>query len=335
MASNDFLSFAGGSGANVLSQSDYAALTAILTNGFAGGVAQSAQVNKVLRQASIMSAVLAQFTVDLTGKNAVDDGTTAALLASLKAAVSAQSVGVVGMERNAQVVVGAASNTLTYTADELIVESSLGGQRYCLANVNNTLDITKTGAGGMDTGASPSGGFIGVYEIFNPVAQTRALLGVNASSAVVPQVYGGTNMPAGYTASALASIWPTYGNGQLMIGSQNGRRVSFPARNIITTMAMSASYVLFVPPTLPRNAKSVTGSMSVSNNTAGQSVAFTVGSDANATGGVSVGQTIPVANGAASANFDIDLSVPLNFYYSASTSGGNATVTANAASYRF
>jgi hypothetical protein len=87
--SNDFLPFAVGSSANVLSQSAYAALTSILQNGFQSGIAQSVQLNKVWRQSSIMSAVLAQFISDRTGQNAVDDGTTATLLANLKLAAAA------------------------------------------------------------------------------------------------------------------------------------------------------------------------------------------------------------------------------------------------------
>ncbi|WP_250538167.1 MULTISPECIES: hypothetical protein [unclassified Caballeronia] len=83
MATNDFLPFAVGGSANVLSQSAYAALSAI-ANGYSSGVAQSAALNKTWRQSSIMAAVLAQFIADETGVNSVDDGTTATLLANLK-----------------------------------------------------------------------------------------------------------------------------------------------------------------------------------------------------------------------------------------------------------
>lgn len=84
---NDFLTFAGGSGANVLSQSAYAAQTALLANGFSSGVASSAQLNKVWRQSSIMAAVLAAFIVDQSGQPAIDDGTTATLEANLLLAI--------------------------------------------------------------------------------------------------------------------------------------------------------------------------------------------------------------------------------------------------------
>lgn len=86
MPANDFLVFGGGGSANVMSQSDWAALAQRLT-GFQAGVAQSAQLNKAWRQSSIMAAVLAQFIANNSGQNAVDDGTTATLLANLLIAV--------------------------------------------------------------------------------------------------------------------------------------------------------------------------------------------------------------------------------------------------------
>lgn len=92
MATNDFLPFGAGAGANVLVQADYAALPARLT-GFSAGTAKSIELNKVWRQSSIMSAVLAQLIVDLTGQNAIDDGTLTTLLANLKAAIGLAASG--------------------------------------------------------------------------------------------------------------------------------------------------------------------------------------------------------------------------------------------------
>ncbi|WP_407059284.1 hypothetical protein ACKZDW_02575 (plasmid) [Ralstonia syzygii subsp. celebesensis] len=83
---NDFLPFATASGANVVTQAQYAALAALST-GYQSGVAPSAQLNKTWRQSSIMAAVLAQFIADNTGQNATDDGTTATLEANLLAAI--------------------------------------------------------------------------------------------------------------------------------------------------------------------------------------------------------------------------------------------------------
>jgi len=86
--SNDFLVFGGGGGANVVSQAAWASLAQRLS-GFTSGVAQSAQLNKAWRQSSIMAAVLGQFISDQSGQDALDDGTTATLVANLLAGIRA------------------------------------------------------------------------------------------------------------------------------------------------------------------------------------------------------------------------------------------------------
>lgn len=78
MAVNDFVVFGGQTGANVMSQSSYLALPARLS-GYQTGLAASQQLNKTWRQASIISAMIAQFIVDKTGLDAIDDGTIATL----------------------------------------------------------------------------------------------------------------------------------------------------------------------------------------------------------------------------------------------------------------
>lgn len=87
---NDFLTFACQAGSNVVSQAAYAALNAQQT-GFQAGLAPSAQCNKVWRQGSIMASVLAQFITQQSGQAAIDDGTTATLLANLTHAVATLS----------------------------------------------------------------------------------------------------------------------------------------------------------------------------------------------------------------------------------------------------
>ena len=86
MAENDFLVWAGASGANVLSQAAYAALAAE-TIGAGSGIASSAQYNKTARQASIMAAMIAKFIVDQTGADVIDDGTIATIEANFGAAL--------------------------------------------------------------------------------------------------------------------------------------------------------------------------------------------------------------------------------------------------------
>lgn len=54
-----------------------------------------------------------------------------------------------------------------------------------------------------------------------------ALLAANATSATMPEVYGGANMPSGYTASALISVVPTNSSGQIVALSQNSRTIYY------------------------------------------------------------------------------------------------------------
>ena len=86
MATNNFKPFAAGAGANVTAQADYEALAA-LVSGFTAGKASSAQVNKALRQSTVLASVLAQFIANTTGKDVLDDGNTATVLTNLIAAL--------------------------------------------------------------------------------------------------------------------------------------------------------------------------------------------------------------------------------------------------------
>ncbi|MDN7476124.1 hypothetical protein QZM71_14795 [Burkholderia multivorans] len=112
---NDFLPFATGPGANVVDQAAYAALGA-LTTGFLSGTAQSMQLNKVWRQSSIVAAVIAQFIVAQTGQAAVDDGTTATLLANFTKAVNAASKPRVILPDSGSVNAYAAANPVPMTS---------------------------------------------------------------------------------------------------------------------------------------------------------------------------------------------------------------------------
>lgn len=73
MATNNFKPFATAANANVMSQTDWEALPALLS-GFISGPAKSAQVNKAIRQASFIAAALAQYTANKSGLDVLDDG---------------------------------------------------------------------------------------------------------------------------------------------------------------------------------------------------------------------------------------------------------------------
>lgn len=74
----DFLPFANTETANVIDQATYTSLTT-RGSGFVSGVAQSAQLNKVWRQSSLMTAALATFIANTNGTDVIDDGNVATL----------------------------------------------------------------------------------------------------------------------------------------------------------------------------------------------------------------------------------------------------------------
>ena len=92
MATNNFKPFANGNSANVTSQSDYEALPA-LSSGFTAGKASSAQVNKALRQGSVMSSVLAQFIANASGNDVLDNGNVTTILTNLLLALKSNGAG--------------------------------------------------------------------------------------------------------------------------------------------------------------------------------------------------------------------------------------------------
>jgi hypothetical protein len=77
---NDFLSFAGDPAANVMLQADYLATSFTPRYlGFEAGTAYSIQCNKVWRQASLISHMVAQYVCDTTGLDMLDDGSAGGL----------------------------------------------------------------------------------------------------------------------------------------------------------------------------------------------------------------------------------------------------------------
>ena len=214
----------------------------------------------------------------------------------------AQAAGVVGSTRNLAMSVTAASTTATLTADEIIVETALGGVRYCLPSFSKTINLATTGAGGMDTGSAPVSGYVAIYAIYNPTTATSALLATNATAAAQPNVYGGANMPAGYTASALVSVWPTNASSQFLVGSQFDRAVNFAANGVASGVTTSGLTSFSLAGAVPKNAKRAGGSLSITLSTTG--IASITMFTQSATGASSVLASASVAtSGGNSSNF--------------------------------
>src|SRR5471030_1188600 len=275
------------------------------------------------------------------GGLSLDSSNDAQVLAALKLLIKGGVTGVVGEARNAKMSVTAASATATFTADELIVGTALGGLQYRIGSFSKTINLATTGAGGMDTGSAPVSGFVALYAIYNPSTNTSALLAVNATAAVVPEVYGGANMPAGYTASALVSVWQTNASSQFKIGSQYGRRVFFPATSVLSTTG-SGSANPFTPFTIsaaaPRNAKDVNLTATIGTNTSSAAVYSSVNIAADSGGAGSGTVTVSGASGgniASSVTMIIPIITPQTLYQTLFASAGTTTYNVVVSFYTF
>lgn len=129
MAANNIKPWGIGAGANVITQAQYEALTALAT-GFVAGKASSAQINKVLRQASFIAAALAQVVSDKTASDVLDNGDLPALVTLMKSALtpSASTIPISGGGTGATTADAARTNLgLGSVATENIVPVSKGG----------------------------------------------------------------------------------------------------------------------------------------------------------------------------------------------------------------
>lgn len=91
MPTREILQFAGGGGANVLSQVAYAALASILSDGYPAGILDSNLLNKTLRQSNFIAVGVAEYLVQ-QGINVPDDADVAVLAANIEASIRALAV---------------------------------------------------------------------------------------------------------------------------------------------------------------------------------------------------------------------------------------------------
>ncbi|OUL68696.1 hypothetical protein [Paraburkholderia hospita] len=267
----DFLPFAANPGANVETQAAYVADAATLANGFSAGVAPSVKLNKVWRQSSIMSAVLAQFIVNQTGQPAIDDGTTATLLANLATAVAVSArqnpVLTDTGAANAYVVANLSAFSAYPTVSGLIIDVSI-------ANANtgaSTLNVDGLGTKPiLGLGLQPlQGGELivkGVACLMYVVAST-----VNGGNGawIVMECTGGAQQIAPATQSAQA------------LQLQQNTGVVGTARNLVANLASAATSITFTA-----NEIAIKGAFAGQSQTAANFNQSVSTSNTNAIGGI-------------------------------------------------
>lgn len=230
----------------------------------------------------------------ITPSGSPDSAIFSDLLNALQTITSASSASI-GFAVNSRMYVASASVSATFTADEVTVATGFGGRAYKISSVSKTINVSTTGSGGMDTGSVPASGFVGIYLIYNPTTQASALLAVNATSSAVSEVYAGSNMPSGYTASALVSVWRV-SSSQLQPGIQRGRSIGTQQVTLLNTSTPTTTATsLSTTAGIPLNAQSAQFAVNVSNSSSGSAVGFVLYSDANGIG--AQGQLASISSG--------------------------------------
>lgn len=260
MPTNDFKAFATGNSANVISQADYLALAA-LVSGFSSGKASSAQVNKALRQATVMANVLAQFIADSANVDVLDDGNTAAILSNLKNSMPGRLLGVQVVTSSALITksagakkwriralgAGAGSSAAPATAAGQVSISNGGGAGayaegiYDVSALSSaTVTIGSGGVGG--TAISPYGGDGGTTSVGTLISAPGGKAGLPAGPAnppFQPVANTNSNSPTGWNiigtsgsgSEAAVAVSTSYAAGSRGANSQLGVGGSVPAIN--------------------------------------------------------------------------------------------------------
>ncbi|MCI4225040.1 phage tail protein [Dickeya dianthicola] len=263
-------------------------------------------------------------------KNGADIADKARFIENL--GVRSSFSGVIGMTRNAMMNISSVSAGATYTADELIVGTALGGNQYRIGSFKQTIDLTKNGVGGMDTGTVPDEGFVGVYAIYNPATMASGLLAVNATAVKLPEIYNGVNMPNGYIASALLTVVPV-NKGMFTLLSVRGRDVYTSPKRIYFILTTIADFNIPISAIIPLNAKYLSGYVRQSSTASGL-LSMTITGSENLLSGQQMTAYI-MENGLISQNYS-DIVIVNDGTISIATSNatlGNATFDAYASRY--
>lgn len=213
---------------------------------------------------------------------------------------------------------GAPNSQLDIDADEIVLKSST--QSMVASAVNLTVDITTSGANGLDTGVEAASVYY-VWVIHNPATATTA--GLLSLSSTAP------TLPAGYTFKALVGVVNNVTGSNFWTMYQQDRRISVVETQIITSTAPGAGdtyEVLSVGTVVPSIGKRVFGNAGVSTNNPAK---LTLAADANGVAAVSIigAQNVASSNSFMfAAPYELPLKTAQSIYWKSPT-GANQRIT--------
>lgn len=205
---------------------------------------------------------------------------------------------VIGTARGLTGLAGGSGATASWTVQEIIAETALGGSTIKGVSLTLPFDGSTTGAGGMDTGAVPTSGSLSVYAIYNPTTGVWAALGQSSGSSRPTPVYSGANAPLGFSFSVLIWTGVTDGSAHIRKFQQQDRMVWVGQTQIVSATAGTVNtYVTAnVSPAAPAGAVTVSGTVGSSSTSAASQV--TVASDTSGS------YSQPVVTGASGVALD-------------------------------
>jgi hypothetical protein len=240
-----------------------------------------------------------------------------------------QQTGIVGNSRGLAGSGASGGKTASWTAQELIAETTLGGVPYKGSSLSLSFNGAGTGAGGMDTGSMPISADLSIYAIYNPTTNTWNTLGCAGSTSNGP-IYSGSHMPSGYTASTLLWAGVPDGSGDFQHFAQKGRRIYIEDVAVLTAGTSTTSASISLGVIVPAAAVEVWGGASVqtgaslSGSMAGEPVATSVADTGAGYQQVS-GPTPPYGG-----NFQgIPMVTAQTMYYIVASGGSNMNIAIN------
>ena len=188
-------------------------------------------------------------------------------------------------------------------ADEIVLKNS-SGIPYLASGVNLTVDITASGANGLDTGSEASSTWYYLWVIYNGTT----VAGLISASSTAP------TLPTGYTYKALVGAVYNDSSSNFVAFHQIGRRTFTGPQTAVNsgsaTTYTSVSLATMVPPI----AKSASGRMRlISGSTTSHRV--DVAANASDLGVCSTGGAIPTGSGSIYAQWNTPLVTAQTIYY--------------------
>lgn len=247
-----------------------------------------------------------------------------------------QAVGLAGDSRNLLAVLGTAGKSVSFTFDEAFVKSSLGGPGYVVTGTGGlTINTAGTGAGGMDTGTPVVTGYVAVYLIVNTSTGAKALLAQNEPSGGATTIYGGANMPSGYTASGLLSCLATDSSGNFKAFTQINRDIGIAQTTYVLSVNASPT-LISIATAVPKTAKSCDGNLVVGSSSAGSNVGVVLQSTSSAGNSktIAASAVLGAAGGQNSSFANLPILTAQSIWYTSSNTLGTASLITTVTNYR-